>query len=158
MYVYIELNTVYLPKCRGNNDMDGIQIKELRKKTNLTQEQLADKMDISKKLVQNWESGKTIPAAKYHLLLRIVFSMGEPDSEIDEVEEAIEKGASFSGTALKMYRECKRLTQKELGQKLEISEQQIQSWEYESRNPKLENILKLAKALGISAKRLYIQK
>lgn len=37
------------------------RIKELRKKNNLTQKQLAEKVHVSSQVVSNWERGYTIP-------------------------------------------------------------------------------------------------
>ncbi len=47
-------------------------IKEFRKKHNLTQEKLAEMIGVSWRTIQNYESGYTIPKSK-NALLRVVF-------------------------------------------------------------------------------------
>ncbi len=42
----------------------GTQIKSLRKKRNWTQQQLAEKINVSSQVISNWERGYTIPTAK----------------------------------------------------------------------------------------------
>ena len=45
-----------------DNDKIGQYIKELRKSKKLTQEELADKLYISRQAVSNWETGKDAPS------------------------------------------------------------------------------------------------
>ena len=42
----------------------GKQIYELRKKANLSQEQLAEKVDVSRQTISKWELGETAPDIK----------------------------------------------------------------------------------------------
>ena len=44
-----------------NQDKIGTYIKQLREKNNLTQEQLAEKINISRQAISKWEVGKTLP-------------------------------------------------------------------------------------------------
>lgn len=50
---------------KGDVYMDQVKIgsfiKEIRKEKGLTQEQLAEKLDVSQKSVSRWETGKTMP-------------------------------------------------------------------------------------------------
>ena len=39
----------------------GMRIKYLRKAKNLTQEQLAEKLDVTRQTISNWENGKFYP-------------------------------------------------------------------------------------------------
>lgn len=44
-----------------NQEKIGKFIKEMRKKQNLTQEQLAEKLEVTSKSISRWENGKTMP-------------------------------------------------------------------------------------------------
>ena len=46
-----------------------IRILEMRKELNLTQKQLADKLNVSDACVNRWENGLRTPSAKYIVLL-----------------------------------------------------------------------------------------
>jgi DNA-binding XRE family transcriptional regulator len=48
--------------------MNGLELKELRKKLNLTQVELAKRIGVDTKTVQNWESGRKIPNSKDAIL------------------------------------------------------------------------------------------
>lgn len=48
--------------------MNGLELKDLRKKLNLTQVELARKIGVDTKTVQNWESGRKIPQSKDAIL------------------------------------------------------------------------------------------
>ena len=54
------------------------------------------------------------------------------------------------GENIKKYRIQRRMTQKELGEKLDISQQMIGQYELGARNPKLATIRKIADALGVT--------
>lgn len=47
------------------------------------------------------------------------------------------------------------MTQRELAHKMGLSPQTVAQWENDLRNPKIETLDKIAKALGINAERLY---
>lgn len=53
----------------------GEQIKILRAEQNLSQEELAEKVFVSRQSISNWENGKTYPDIKSLLLLSEVFSV-----------------------------------------------------------------------------------
>lgn len=59
------------------------------------------------------------------------------------------------GEQIKKIRQEKGLSQKELGRKLNVSQQMIGQWETGKSNPKLETINNIAAALGISVRQLY---
>lgn len=64
-------------------------IKNARKNANLSQEKLADRMNVSKQTVQNWEYGKTsiemkhIPALSHHLMIPETIIIKEIVRELD---------------------------------------------------------------------------
>ncbi|SCH30822.1 MULTISPECIES: helix-turn-helix domain-containing protein [unclassified Romboutsia] len=51
----------------------GENLKKLRKENNLSQEQLAEKLNISRQAISKWESGKTYPDIENLILLRNIF-------------------------------------------------------------------------------------
>lgn len=48
---------------------------QLRKKANLSQEQLADKLNVTRQSISKWESGQTMPEADKILLLSDIFNV-----------------------------------------------------------------------------------
>jgi len=48
--------------------MNNLEIIELRKKFNLTQDELANLVGVSRRTIINWEDGKTIPKAMQNIL------------------------------------------------------------------------------------------
>lgn len=61
----------------------------------------------------------------------------------------------ISGTMLKELREKKKLTQKELAEKLRVSDKTISKWETGKGLPDITLITPLAEALGISVAELF---
>ena len=53
----------------------GKQVYELRKKANLSQEQLAEKVGVSRQTISKWELGETAPDIKQAQVLSQVFSV-----------------------------------------------------------------------------------
>jgi len=47
--------------------MNELDVRKIRKNLGLTQKQLAEKLGVDIKTVQNWESGKVVPKTKYGL-------------------------------------------------------------------------------------------
>lgn len=56
----------------------------------------------------------------------------------------------YTGDQIRKYRKKAGLTQKELGRRLGISQQQIGQWETGKTNPKIETLQKIADVLGES--------
>lgn len=59
------------------------------------------------------------------------------------------------GEQIRKYRKESGISQKELGRRLGISQQQIAQYENGTRIPKIETINSIAGALGVGTKRLY---
>lgn len=53
----------------------GQQIKDLRKKGGLTQEQFALKLNVTRQAVSNWENDKNLPDLELLILMSSVFSI-----------------------------------------------------------------------------------
>ena len=64
------------------------KVLQLRKANNLTQEELAEKLNVSRQSVSKWESGQTIPELEKLIALSEVFQVTTDyllkPSELDE--------------------------------------------------------------------------
>ena len=65
----------------------GENIKNIRKKNNITQEELAEKLNVTRQAVSNWENGKTEPDIETLTKIAQIF-----DISIDELVDGIPKG------------------------------------------------------------------
>ena len=65
----------------------GENIKNIRKKNNITQEELAEKLNVTRQAVSNWENGKTEPDIETLTRMAQIF-----DISIDELVDGIPKG------------------------------------------------------------------
>ena len=72
----------------------GKQIYELRKKANLSQEQLAEKVDVSRQTISKWELGETAPDIKQAQVLSQVFSVSLDELTGNDTKEVIYKKVS----------------------------------------------------------------
>ena len=52
--------------------MNDLDIKKIRKKLGISQEQLAEMVGVHPRTVQNWESGSTIPKSKHAILRDLI--------------------------------------------------------------------------------------
>ncbi len=64
----------------------GERLKNLRKERNLSQEQLAEKLNVSRQAVSKWESNKTCPDIDNLILLRNIFNITLDDLIIDKTK------------------------------------------------------------------------
>ena len=67
----------------------GKQIYELRKKSNLSQEQLAEKVGVSRQTISKWELGETAPDIKQAQVLSQVFSVSLDELTGNDTKEVI---------------------------------------------------------------------
>ena len=67
----------------------GKQIYELRKKSNLSQEQLAEKVGVSRQTISKWELGETSPDIKQAKNLSQVFSVSLDELTGNDTKEVI---------------------------------------------------------------------
>lgn len=72
----------------------GKQIYELRKKANLSQEQLAEKVGVSRQTISKWELGETAPDIKQAQVLSQVFSVNLDELTGNDTKEVIYKKVS----------------------------------------------------------------
>ena len=82
------------------------KIIKLRKKNSLTQEELADKMNVSRQAVSKWESAQTIPDLDKILQLSTLFGVTTDYLLKDEIEdEELTKGTSSDRTVKRISME-----------------------------------------------------
>lgn len=67
----------------------GKQIYELRKKANLSQEQLAEKVGVSRQTISKWELGETAPDIKQAQLLSQIFNVSLDELTGNDTKEVI---------------------------------------------------------------------
>lgn len=89
----------YKHQNQGGINMDlSEKILKLRKANNLSQEQLAEKLDVSRQSISKWESGQSIPEVEKLIMIGNIFNVTTDyllkPSEIDELSiktEILEK-------------------------------------------------------------------
>lgn len=99
--------------------MNELDIRALRKKLGITQEELAKRLCVHPRTVQNWEAGTIIPESKLAILS--VLAKEESKSEL--------------GFDVKELRQRLGITQKVLASKLGVTENTIQNWERGKKIP-----------------------
>lgn len=67
----------------------GKQIYELRKKSNLSQEQLAEKVGVSRQTISKWELGETAPDIKQAQMLSQIFNVSLDELTGNDTKEVI---------------------------------------------------------------------
>ncbi len=65
----------------------GIRIKKYREKQNISQDELAEKIFVSRQTISNWENNKTYPDIKSLLLLSDIFKVSLDDFMKGDIEE-----------------------------------------------------------------------
>ena len=74
----------------------GKQIYELRKKANLSQEQLAEKVGVSRQTISKWELGETAPDIKQAQILSQVFNVSLDELTGNDTKEIVLEKVSKS--------------------------------------------------------------
>lgn len=69
---------------------------ELRKKNSMSQEQLAEKMNVSRQSVSKWESASSVPDLNKIIMLSDIFDVSTDYLLKDEIEELPSKDISYS--------------------------------------------------------------
>ena len=79
-----------LSVAKGVDDMDpGNKIYELRKKSNLSQEQLAEQVGVSRQTISKWELSETAPDIKQAQTLSQIFNVSLDELTGNDTKEVI---------------------------------------------------------------------
>ncbi len=65
----------------------GIRIKKYREKQNISQDELAEKIFVSRQTISNWENSKSYPDIKSLLLLSDIFKVSLDDFMKGDIEK-----------------------------------------------------------------------
>lgn len=85
--------------------MNNLEIKKIRKELRLTQEKLANELNVSKSLVQKWESGERTPDDYIISLIRKLHKNTQKTTQKNIVNETTEKYSSNRDQKIAEYRE-----------------------------------------------------
>lgn len=121
----------------------GTVIRKYRKERGLTQKQLGALCGISEQNIGNYERGVRKP--KIETLLKISKALEVPVNSFVDL-----KGQTGNtDSRIKYYRLKKKMTQKELSQKSGVHKILISKYESLKIKPKINNLLKISKALDV---------
>ena len=84
-----------------NQYISGAMIKQLREEKNITQQQLAQKIDVSSKTVSKWETGRGYPDIS--LIKPLADSLGVSVIELFAGQNVTNKNRSFNMPRMKFY-------------------------------------------------------
>ena len=130
----------------------GEKIKTFRNRLNITQQELADLSGISLRALSNYEKGSRIPPLE--IMIRIAKALNVDIKDLDEKSPLVDYYDDILGKKIKLYRKYKSLTQKQLADKIGVSEITIRRYESNQKEPKHNTLIKIAEALDISIKEL----
>ena len=93
-------------------DMENLDIKQIREKLGVTQEQFAEMVGVHPRTIQNWEAGSIIPQSKRAILHQLMdanhkekYNVSDPDS----VEKLLEILAAKEAALAKAQEQIDRL-------------------------------------------------
>ena len=130
----------------------GKKIKSIRNKSNLTQQELADLAGISLRALSNYEGGTRVPPLE--IMIRLAKALNVDIKDLDAKSPLVDYYDDILGKKIKLYRKYKSLTQKQLADKIGVSELTIRRYESNQKEPKHNTLIKIAEALDISIKEL----
>ena len=76
----------------------GEQLKAYRQKVPLSQEELANRVYVSRQTISNWENNKTYPDVNSLVLLSEVFQVSLPDAFLFELNRPVKKNCLQKST------------------------------------------------------------
>jgi transcriptional regulator with XRE-family HTH domain len=123
--------------------MDGHDLQKARIRAGLSQQEVAERLDVTQPTVSNWERGQSTPSERYidQLGEFLDLDRGDPGSDSAGV-------VSPFGEWIARTRSAKGMTRRELSRAADVSEPQI--WNIETgqtRNPRRQTREKLQRAL-----------
>lgn len=125
--------------------MLGERIAEQRKKLGLSQEELAEKLNISQKSISKYELGDRKP--QYKVLVRMAEYFGVT---VDYLLELDGGGNTVLGERIAELRKVCDMSQKELGEKLGVSASAIGMYEQGRREPNNAMMIAMEKLFGVT--------
>lgn len=128
-------------------------LKELRKKLNLTQQEISDKLGISRTSYTRYELGEREPDNTTLVKIANFFNVSVDYllGNVNGRDSSVDDRPSSFGDNLKKIRNLKKLSQAELSQLLNVSQQTVGSWEVNRTTPTPEMIKKVAETLNVSS-------
>ena len=125
--------------------MLGERIAERRKKLGLSQEELAEKLNISQKSISKYELGDRKP--QYKVLVRMAEYFGVTTDYLLELDG---DGNDMFGKRIAELRKACDMSQKELGEKLGLSASAIGMYEQGRRDPSNAILIGMEKLFGVT--------
>lgn len=124
----------------------GSNLKRIRKEKSMSQEELADELEVSQQCIANWENGNRNPSVTVVPEIAKALGCG--------IEELYLCESSF-GSNLKRLRKAKGVYQGHLAEVLSTDRSTIAKWETGVAMPTADKLPLLAKVLGCTIDELY---
>lgn len=128
--------------------MLGERIAELRKGSGMTQEELAEKLNISQKSISKYELGDRKP--QYKVLVRMAEYFGVTVDYLLGSEDLGRASITDCGSIIKELRKEAGMTQEELGEKLGVIKQTVSSWEKGISEVSNDTLITLSRLFGVT--------
>ena len=135
--------------------MKGNLIRVYRKSNKMTIKELAAKSGVSEISIRSYENNKRNP--KYENLEKIAYVLGIPVSEIlgYKLQGQCDNLRALSlGERIRTIRKNKKITLKELADKINVSTPTVSRYESNKREPNYETLLLIAEALEVPVSEL----
>jgi len=136
------------------------KIYQLRRAVDLTQDEFAARIGVSRQTVSKWESGTAYPDLKNLQTLCDFFEIS-PDLLLNDARapEGAEEGSypidfSSLGNCIRNLRIARDIGQEQLAELLGVSRQSVSKWENGAAIPKTELLLDLARVLNTDLSKL----
>ena len=138
----------------------GEKIVNLRKENNLTQDELANKLNVSRQSISKWESGLSLPEISNLLLISEIFNCTIDSLLLEETTPLEVPKESFEtfGERLIYLRKKHHMSQELLADALEVSRQAIFKYEKNLIYPDLDKIIKISNLYNCSIDYLLKEK
>ena len=138
----------------------GEKIVNLRKENNLTQDEFANKLNVSRQSISKWESGLSLPEISNLLLISEIFNCTIDSLLLEETTPLEVPKESFEtfGERLIYLRKKHHMSQELLADALEVSRQAIFKYERNLIYPDLDKIIKISNLYNCSIDYLLKEK
>lgn len=122
--------------------MFGERIAEQRKKLGLSQEELAEKLNISQKSISKYERGDRRPSYEVLVLMAALFDV--------TTDYLLGEEICMVGTRIAELRKGSGMTQGELGEKLGVIKQTVSAWEKGISKVGNDTLITLSRLFGVT--------